>query len=131
MEQAVILFDGVCNFCNASVNFVIRHDRRNHFRFAPLQSAAGRALQTEYGLNPDALNTFILVENGKSYGRSDAALKVVRRLGFPLNITYAFIVVPRFLRDSLYNFAARNRYKWFGKKDACMVPDERLRRKFL
>ncbi len=131
MAQAVILFDGVCNFCNATVNFVIRHDKRDRFRFAPLQSAAGRALQAEYGLNPDALNTFILVENGQAYERSTAALKVARGLGFPLNMLYVFIIVPRFLRDMVYNFVARRRYKWFGKKDACMVPDERTRRKFL
>lgn len=131
MAKAVILFDGVCNFCNAAVNFVIRHDRRDHFRFAPLQSEAGRALQMEYGVDPSALSTFVLVENGKAYGRSTAALKVARRLGFPMNMTYAFIIVPRAIRDMAYNFVARNRYKWFGKKEVCMVPDERVRRKFL
>lgn len=131
MAKAVILFDGVCNFCNAAVNFVIRHDRRDHFRFAPLQSEAGRALQMEYGVDAGALSTFVLVENGKAYGRSTAALKVARRLGFPMNMTYAFIIVPRAIRDMAYNFVARNRYKWFGKKEVCMVPDERVRRKFL
>ena len=131
MAKAVILFDGVCNFCNAAVNFVIRYDRRDHFRFAPLQSGAGRALQMEYGVDAGALSTFVLVENGKAYGRSTAALKVARRLGFPMNMTYAFIIVPGAVRDMAYNFVARNRYKWFGKKEACMVPDERVRRKFL
>ncbi|MBO9154370.1 thiol-disulfide oxidoreductase DCC family protein [Chitinophaga sp. GCM10012297] len=131
MEHAVILFDGVCNFCNASVNFLIRRDGRDHFRFAPLQSATGRALQEQYHFDPAALNTFILVENGKTFSKSTAALKVARRLGFPLNMTYAFIIVPRFLRDAAYNLVAKNRYKWFGKKESCMVPDERTRRKFL
>lgn len=131
MAQAVILFDGVCNFCNASVNFVIRRDGRDHFRFAPLQSAAGQALQEQYHFDPAGLSTFILVENGKAYTRSTAALKVARKLGFPLNMVYAFILVPRFLRDAAYDLVARNRYKWFGKKESCMVPDEKVRRKFL
>jgi predicted DCC family thiol-disulfide oxidoreductase YuxK len=85
----------------------------------------------EYGVDAGALSTFVLVENGKAYGRSTAALKVARRLGFPMNMTYAFIIVPRAIRDMAYNFVARNRYKWFGKKEVCMVPDERVRRKFL
>jgi predicted DCC family thiol-disulfide oxidoreductase YuxK len=131
MEQAIILFDGVCNFCNASVNFVIRRDKHDRFRFAPLQSAVGQALQEQYRLDPAALDTFILVENGQAYGKSTAALKVARRLGFPVNMTYGLMIVPRFLRDAVYSLVAKNRYKWFGKKETCMVPDERVRRKFI
>lgn len=131
MEQAIILFDGVCNFCNASVNFVIRRDKHDRFHFAPLQSAVGQALQEQYGLDPAALDTFILVENGRAYGKSTAALKVARRLGFPVNMAYGLLIVPRFLRDLVYRLVAKNRYKWFGKQEACMVPDERVRRKFL
>ncbi len=131
MEHAIILFDGVCNFCNASVNFVIRRDKHDRFRFAPLQSATGQALQEQYQLNPAALDTFILVENGRAYGKSTAALKVARGLGFPVNLAYGLMIIPRFLRDVVYSLVARNRYKWFGKKETCMVPDENVRRKFI
>lgn len=131
MEHAIILFDGVCNFCNASVNFVIRHDQHDRFRFAPLQSALGQALQEQYQLDPNTLSTFILVDNGKAYTKSTAALKVARRLGFPVNLGYLFIILPPFLRNAVYDLVAKNRYKWFGKKETCMVPDERVRRKFI
>ncbi|WP_346321073.1 thiol-disulfide oxidoreductase DCC family protein [Chitinophaga sp. YIM B06452] len=131
MEHAIILFDGVCNFCNASVNFVIRRDQHDRFRFAPLQSAVGQALQEQYQLDPNTLSTFILINNGKAYTKSTAALKVARRLGFPVNLGYAFIILPPFLRDAVYGLVAKNRYKWFGKKETCMVPDERVRRKFI
>lgn len=131
MEHAIILFDGVCNFCNASVNFVIRRDQHDRFRFAPLQSAVGQALQEQYQLDPNTLSTFILVDNGKVYTKSTAALKVARRLGFPVNLGYLFIILPPFLRNAVYDLVAKNRYKWFGKKETCMVPDERVRRKFI
>ncbi|RPD39704.1 thiol-disulfide oxidoreductase DCC family protein [Chitinophaga barathri] len=131
MEPAIILFDGVCNFCNASVNFVIRRDRRDRFRFAPLQSATGQDLQAQYQLDPTALSSFVLIDNGKAYTKSAAALRVAKQLGFPVNMLYAFIIIPRFLRDAAYDLIARNRYRWFGKKETCMVPDERVRRKFL
>lgn len=131
MEQAIILFDGVCNFCNASVNFVIRRDKHDRFRFAPLQSAVGQALQEQYRLDPAALDTFILVENGRAYGKSTAALKVARRLSFPVNMAYGLMIVPRFLRDAAYRLVAKNRYKWFGRQETCMVPDERVRQKFM
>lgn len=131
MEQAIILFDGVCNFCNASVNFVIRRDKHDRFRFAPLQSAVGQALQEQYQLDPAALDTFILVENGRVYGKSTAALKVACRLGFPVNMAYGLMIVPRFLRDAAYRLVAKNRYKWFGRQETCMVPDERVRQKFM
>lgn len=129
--SGIILFDGVCQFCNSSVNFIIRHDKRDRFTFAPLQSAAGEALLQRHGLDTKSMDSFVLIDNDKAYTRSTAVLKVVRNLGFPFSLLYAGIVLPAPLRDRLYNLFAKNRYKWFGKKDQCMVPDERVRRKFL
>lgn len=125
----IILFDGVCKFCNGSVNVVIRHDKHNRFKFAPMQSAAGEALLQQHGVKN--MDSFVLIDNDKAYTRSTAVLRVLRKLGFPFNLLYVGIVLPAALRDSLYNWIAKNRYRWFGKKDQCMVPDERVRKKFL
>lgn len=130
-EKAVILFDGVCRFCNGSVNFVLRHDRHNRFLFAPLQSEAGQALMARHGIDPSKTDSFVLVEGGKPYVKSTAALRVARRLGFPWNGLWAFMIVPAFLRNAVYDWIARNRYRWFGQLDACMVPDAGVRSKFL
>ncbi|WP_343307557.1 thiol-disulfide oxidoreductase DCC family protein [Chitinophaga niabensis] len=127
----IILFDGVCKFCNGSVNVVIRHDKHDRFKFAPLQSAAGQALLKRFALDTEKMDSFVLIDNDKAYTRSTAVLRVLRRLGFPFNLLYVGIVLPVGLRDSLYNWIAKNRYRWFGKKDQCMVPDEMVRKKFL
>ena len=116
----VILFDGVCNLCNSSVQFVIRRDRRARFKFAPLQSQ-GEA----------AGDSIVLVDNGRRYTRSTAALRIARHLDFPWNLAYALIVVPRPLRDAAYDFIARRRYRWFGRRDVCMTPTPELRSRFL
>ena len=126
-----VLFDGVCNFCDAYVNFVIDNDRRRYFRFAPLQSDAGARLQRQYGIDPSQLETFVLIERGNAYQRSTAALKIVRRLGGVYPALYAAIVVPRPLRDFLYDWFARRRYRWFGRKDECMVPTADVKDRFL
>ena len=125
----IILFDGVCKFCNGSVNYIIRHDKHDRFKFTPLQSAVGEDLLQRYGLKN--MDSFVLIDNDKAYTRSTAVLRVMRHLGFPYSLLYAGIVIPAFMRDWLYSWIAKNRYKWFGKKDQCMVPDERVRRKFL
>jgi predicted DCC family thiol-disulfide oxidoreductase YuxK len=132
MEKAdIILFDGVCNLCNSSVNFVIRRDRHNRFRFASLQSDIAQQLAARLQFSVAAMESFILISDGKTYFKSTAALKVARELGFPWNLLYAFIIIPRPLRDTVYSWIARNRYRWFGRKDACMVPTPELRKKFL
>jgi predicted DCC family thiol-disulfide oxidoreductase YuxK len=130
-DHATVLFDGVCNFCNSTVNFIIRNDRRGHFRFAPLQSPAGARLQSEYGFDPSALDTFIVIERGIAYDRSTAALRIARGLGGAYPLAYAFIIVPRPVRDFVYNWFAKRRYRWFGRRDECMVPDEGVRARFL
>ncbi|MBA2250217.1 MAG: thiol-disulfide oxidoreductase DCC family protein [Chitinophagaceae bacterium] len=130
-ERPVILFDGVCNLCNSAVKFVIARDKKKLFSFASLQSDEGQKRLTEHQLSSMDLDSFVLIENGKAYTRSDGALRVAKKLkgGWPL--LYAFIIVPKFIRDGMYNWIARNRYKWFGKQDVCMIPTPELKARFL
>ena len=130
-DHAIILFDGVCNFCDASVNFVIKRDKRRYFRFAPLQEPNGGEIARKYGIDPARLDTFVLVENGRAYRKSGGALRVARRLGGLYPLAFALIAVPPFIRDFFYDWFARHRYGWFGKKDACMVPSAEVRDRFL
>ncbi len=127
--SSLILFDGVCNFCNSSVNFIIARDRNDRFRFAPLQSEFGRSVIERYGLS--AIDSIILIEDGQAHTHSTAALRIARRLGFPWSLAYAAIVIPRLLRDFFYRAFAANRYRLFGKKDECMLPTPEIRAKFL
>jgi predicted DCC family thiol-disulfide oxidoreductase YuxK len=127
----VVLFDGVCNFCNHSINFVIKRDRKNLLKFAALQSEAGLQLMEQYGLSATNLQSFIFIEKGKAFDKSTAALKVCKYLGAAWPLCYGFIIVPKVIRDGLYNFVAKNRYKWFGKQNECMVPTPAVRAKFL
>jgi len=129
--NAIILFDGVCNFCDASVNFVIKRDKRGYFRFAPFQEPKGAEIALRYGIDPERLDTFVLVENGRAYRKSGGALRVARRLGGLYRLAYALMAVPPFIRDFLYDWFARHRYRWFGKKDACVVPRPEVRDRFL
>ena len=131
MNPSVVLFDGVCNFCNSSVNWIIARDRRSAFRFAALQSPAGERMQREYGLDPSALDTLVLVQGDRVYRRSGAALRIVRRLRWPWPALFGLIAVPAFIRDFVYDFLARHRYRWFGRKDECMVPTPEVRERFL
>jgi len=127
----IVLFDGVCNFCNRSVNFVIKRDKRRYFRFAPLQTAKGGEIARRHGIDPEQLDTFVLVENGRAYRKSGGALRVARRLGGLYALAYGLIAVPPFVRDWFYDWFARRRYSWFGKKDECMVPTSEVRERFL
>jgi len=129
--QSIILFDGVCNLCNGTVQFVIKRDKKNQFLFASLQSMEGKKILMENNVLPDKLYSFILAEDGKIYDRSTAALRVIKKLSGFWHFFYGFIIVPEFIRNGIYNFIARNRYKWFGKKDECMVPTPELKAKFL
>lgn len=140
---AVVLFDGVCNFCDASVNFIIDHDKAGYFKFAPLQSEEGQRLAAEFGFESATdrsenagsdltpIDSVILVEDGKAYTHSTGALRVVRRLGFPWSLVYALIIVPRPIRDYFYRLFAKYRYRFFGKKDQCMIPTPEVRSRFL
>jgi predicted DCC family thiol-disulfide oxidoreductase YuxK len=131
LTHAIILFDGVCNFCNGSVNFVIKRDTRGYFRFAPLQEPKGAEVARRYGVDATKLDTFVLIENGQAYRKSGGALRVVRRLGGAYSLAFALIVVPAFARDFFYDWFARWRYRWFGKRNGCMVPTPEVRERFL
>ena len=127
----LVLFDGVCNLCAGVVRFVIERDREARFRFAPLQSELGRSLQREHGIDPDALATFVLIDAEGAATRSTAVLRILRWLGAPWRWLYPLRFVPRPLRDALYGVVARNRYRWFGRRDDCLVPTAELRSRFL
>jgi predicted DCC family thiol-disulfide oxidoreductase YuxK len=133
MEEAtrIVLFDGVCNFCNGSVNFIIARDPRGEFSFAAIQSETGGRLMREAGMDPAECDSVILIEDGNAYVRSDAALRIARRLGAPWSAAYALTVLPRALRDLVYRLVAENRYRFFGRRDECMLPTPEVRGRFL
>ena len=127
----IILFDGVCNLCNGAVQYVIKRDKREVFKFASLQSDAAKALLSKSGLPEDHLESCVYISDDKVYTKSDAALRVAGKLSFPTKLLSGFIIVPRFIRDFFYDLIARNRYKMFGKKDECMLPTPELKGRFL
>jgi len=131
LGHPVVLFDGVCNFCSGMVNWIIERDPKARFRFAALQSDAGRGLQSRFNLDPDGLDTLVLIDQRRPYLKSTAFLRIVRLLGLPWRLLYPLIIVPRPIRDFFYDFFARRRYGWFGKKDECMVPTPEIRERFL
>ena len=130
-NKPVILFDGVCNFCNSTINFVIKRDKKNQLKFAPLQSKAGTHLSQQYGLPPNDLQSFVFIENGIVYKRSTAAFRVCKYLSGIWKLGYGLLIIPAFIRDAVYDIIARNRYKWFGVKEECMVPSVEIKAKFL
>ena len=127
----IVLFDGVCNLCNGSVQFLLKRDPEGRFRFASLQSDAGRSLMTEHGLDPDALSSVVVVEDGRVWQESSAALRIARHLPGAWKLLRVFAAVPRPLRDALYRWIARNRYHWFGKTETCWLPTPELKARFL
>ena len=129
--QAIILFDGVCNLCNGAVNFVIKRDKKSIFKFATLQSEEGRKLLAAKDFTKNDLSSFILILNERLYTRSTAALKVCRYLSGLWPAMYGFMIVPKFLRDFIYNIISKNRYQWFGKNEECMIPTPGLKAKFI
>ena len=130
-DQPVLLFDGVCNLCNGTIQWIIPRDTDAVLAFAPLQSPIGTAVQERYGLDPDDLDSVLLVDNKGLYTKSTAAIRVAELLGWPYTFARAGRPIPRGLRDRLYDFVADNRYNWFGRKDQCMVPDDDISDRFL
>jgi predicted DCC family thiol-disulfide oxidoreductase YuxK len=133
-SSTIILFDGVCNLCSGVVRFVIARDPHAHFRFAALQSDAARRVCAEVGATPPAAvdpDTIIVIADGRALERSDAALAIASRLPFPWPMFGVFRILPRARRDWLYRFVAKNRYRWFGKSETCMIPTPALRARFL
>lgn len=132
MDQTpVLLFDGVCNLCNAGVRWIVKRDRRRVFRFASLQSEAAVRLLAQAGVTGQPPDSMILIDEAGVHYRSDAAIGVAARLGFPWTLARTARIVPRGLRDAVYGWIARNRYRWFGKRDSCLVPTEELKGRFV
>ncbi|MCB0759463.1 MAG: DUF393 domain-containing protein [Flavobacteriales bacterium] len=131
LPDQLLLFDGVCNLCNGLVRFIIRHDKHQRFRFAPLQGRAGKRVLQHHGLNSGAYDTLVYLRNGAALTRSTAALNVARDLGGAWRMAYVLIWIPRWIRDAVYDLVSRRRFRWFGKREACMVPDPGLRSRFL
>lgn len=132
-HNKLILFDGVCNLCNSSVLFVIKRDKKNVFLFAPLQSKIGQAIINEFNIDTVQTDSILLYnpETRKIYSKSTAALKIAKSLSFPTKTLSIFLIIPSFIRNWVYDFIAKNRYKWFGKKESCMIPTQELNAKFL
>jgi predicted DCC family thiol-disulfide oxidoreductase YuxK len=130
-KTIIVLFDGVCNLCNGTVQYIIRHDPDGRFRFASLQSKAGEEWMLHFGKDPTQLHSVLVIKDGKLYERSDAALLVAANLSGPMSGLRVFRFIPRFIRDGVYNLIARTRYDVFGKQNECMIPTPELRERFL
>ena len=128
--SSIVLFDGVCNFCNDSVNFIIRHDRDNKFKFATLQSDIGQELRAEYNVGED-IDSIVLIENDQAFTHSTAGLRIAKALGGIWSLGYVYIIVPAVIRDWFYKLFAKYRYRLFGKKEVCMIPTPDVRERFL
>ncbi|MEM9918660.1 MAG: thiol-disulfide oxidoreductase DCC family protein [Bacteroidota bacterium] len=130
-DHPILLFDGVCNLCNSSVQFLIERDPEKRFRYASLQSDVGQSLLKHHQLPTKELSSVVLIENGKAYTHSDAPLRASRHMTGLWPALSVFRIFPRFLRDAVYNWIARNRYKWFGKQESCWLPRPELKQLFL
>ena len=129
--ERVVLFDGVCNLCNRSVDFIVRRDREGLFKFASLQSEVGKRLVSEHSLAEGDLGTMVYIERGRVFLRSTAALRIARSLPGAWPLLFGLIAVPRPVRDAVYRWTARNRYRWFGKRETCRIPSPEERERFL
>ena len=130
-DHAIVLFDGVCNLCTSTVQFIIKRDPHGYFTFASLQSEVGRTLLEEHGLHPDALDTFVLVDGSSCFTRSDAALRVVQHLSGGWALLRGLSLIPKPMRDWGYTVIARHRYQWFGRRETCMIPSRDILDRFL
>ncbi len=131
LNHPVILFDGVCNLCNSSVQFIIKHDKKSIFRFASLQSEFGKRIIEKFDLANKNIDSVMLLENNAIELKSTAALLIAKRLSGIYSALYVFIIIPKFMRDSIYDFVALNRYRWFGKQESCMIPKPELKKLFI
>ncbi|MBD8838864.1 MULTISPECIES: thiol-disulfide oxidoreductase DCC family protein [Paenibacillus] len=127
----IVLVDGVCHFCQGLTKWIIKRDPEGKYHFASLQSDIAKELLAKGNLSTDSMDTFVLIENGKYYTRSTAALRLAKGLKFPYPLLYVFIIIPKFIRNAVYNWVARNRYRWFGKDEACMLPTPEIKDRFL
>lgn len=131
-DKKIILFDGVCNLCNSSVQFVIKHDKKDIFRFVALQSELGQKIINHIGMATSDIDSSILYEPGKGhYYKSDAAFKILKNISGIHKVLLVFSILPKSILDATYDYVARKRYEWFGKKESCMIPTPELKAKFL
>jgi predicted DCC family thiol-disulfide oxidoreductase YuxK len=131
-HKQLILFDGVCNLCNSSINYVIKYDKNDVFMFAPLQGEAGKQIIQKFHLDTSKTDSILLYSEEKGLQiKSSAALAIASKLGFLRNLLTIFYIIPPFIRNWVYDYIAKNRYKWYGKKEACMIPTPELQAKFL
>ena len=131
MQQNIIIFDGVCNFCNKAVNFIIKRDPTSKFLFAPSQSLQAQNLLDKYQLTNVTLDTLILIKNDKCFLQSDAVFEIIKDLSGYWYLFGVFKIIPKILNDKLYNFISKNRYKFFGKKNTCMIPKDEIKNRFI
>lgn len=130
-QKSIILFDGVCNLCNSSIDFILKRDKNDRFLVGALQEEAGKVLLEKFNVQTDYLDSLVLVENEKIYLRSTAALKIAKHLSGLWPLLSVLIVIPSFLRDPIYDWVGKNRYRWFGKKNTCRLPNSEEKAKFL
>jgi predicted DCC family thiol-disulfide oxidoreductase YuxK len=130
-QNAIVLFDGYCNFCCGTVDFIIQRDTKAYFFFTPLQSRIGQKLLQEHMFPEDFLGSLVLLESGSAYSESTAALRIAHSLRWPWNWTYWLILLPRSIRDSAYRWFGERRYRWFGKRDTCILPSKAVQSRFL
>ncbi|TWP29135.1 thiol-disulfide oxidoreductase DCC family protein [Apibacter muscae] len=132
MNSYIVFFDGICNLCNSWVKFIIKYDKKNRFKFASLQSEMGQNFLKERNLSSHSFDSIILYQPNSAYFlKSDAVLQIFKLLGFPFSILSIFYIFPSFIRDKLYSLIAKNRYKFFGKSESCMMPNPEWKDKFL
>ncbi|MBU6159258.1 MAG: thiol-disulfide oxidoreductase DCC family protein [Bacteroidetes bacterium] len=131
MPTNLVLFDGVCNLCNHSVQLLLKIDSKKKLVFGSLQSEKAKSLLTDHGIDPNQMNSIVFLKEEKAYTESDAVLHICKTIGGVWQIAYLFILIPRFIRDALYRFIARHRYRWFGKRESCMLPSPELKNRFI
>jgi len=130
-DSKIVLFDGVCNLCSKSVQFILKRDKKNQFLFGSLQGAYGQEMLKKYQLPESEFNSFMLIEGDKLYTKSSGALRMLKHLGGWWRLLYVFIIVPKFIRDGIYNWVSKNRYKWYGKMNECWLPRPEWKARFL
>ena len=130
-QHPVILFDGVCNLCSGAVAFIIKRDKSARYKFAALQSETGKNFISKFNLSPEKIDSIFLVDNDTYYIKSTAVIKICRDLGALWPLVYIFILIPKALRDYIYDLVAKNRYRWFGKQEQCLIPGEEIESRFL
>lgn len=127
----IVLFDGVCNLCNGAVLFIIKRDKKDRFRFAALESDLGKEFLARHNIDPSKIDSIVLISGDSAFAKAGAALRIAKYLTGLWPLLYSLVIIPKFIADAVYDFIARNRYKWFGKKESCMIPTPELKSKFL